>query len=136
MDTSGDQRLDFEEFKATLLHLDRQLKSLPATAQVASQQGKYLGRLLSQTNGEVLTQSKAELEKKGLAPFEYHHLGSFAYVGDNKAVLQVPIFGEFMDRVAKQFLCLFSEKQCYTVPNQLYVAIRQVSSSNRLKCVL
>ena len=38
MDTSGDQKLDFEEFKQTLLQLDKKLKSLPATAQVASQQ--------------------------------------------------------------------------------------------------
>ena len=38
MDTSGDQRLDFEEFRQTLLQLDKKLKSLPATAQVASQQ--------------------------------------------------------------------------------------------------
>ncbi len=104
MDTSGDQRLDFEEFKATLLHLDRQLKSLPATAQVASQQGSYLGRLLSQTNGELLTQDTDELEKKGLAPFKYHHLGSFAYVGDNKAVLQVPIFGKLVYTV-----CMYSK---------------------------
>lgn len=38
MDTSGDQKLDFEEFRQTLVQLDKKLKSLPATAQVASQQ--------------------------------------------------------------------------------------------------
>ena len=43
MDTSGDQKLDLDEFKHMLCTLDSQLKSLPATAQVASQQGKYLG---------------------------------------------------------------------------------------------
>lgn len=43
MDTSGDQALDIGEFKNLLRTLDHELKSLPATAQVASQQGKYLG---------------------------------------------------------------------------------------------
>ena len=38
MDTSGDHKLDFEEFQNALLKLDKRLKSLPATAQVASQQ--------------------------------------------------------------------------------------------------
>jgi len=38
MDTSGDQKLDFGEFKEALKLMDRKLKSLPATAQVASQQ--------------------------------------------------------------------------------------------------
>ena len=38
MDTSGDQRLDYNEFVETLKKMDRNLKSLPATAQVASQQ--------------------------------------------------------------------------------------------------
>ena len=55
MDTSGDQRLDIEEFKELLHRLDRSMKSLPATAQVADQQGKYLGGLLSNTNGNIVT---------------------------------------------------------------------------------
>ena len=53
-----------------------------------------LGKLLSKTNGnELLVDSEEELKNKGLNEFEYRHLGSFAYVGDNKAVLEVPIFG-------------------------------------------
>ena len=31
----------------------------------------------------------------GVSPFEYKHLGSFAYVGDNRAVLQLPVIGSF-----------------------------------------
>ena len=55
-----------------------------------------LGKLLSKTNGsnELLAQSVGELKKKGLYEFHYRHLGSFAYVGDNKAVLEVPVFGK------------------------------------------
>ena len=71
-----------------MLHrLDRSMKSLPATAQVADQQGKYLGALLSNTNGNIVSQSTSKLEET-MKLFEYHHLGSFAYVGNDKAVLE------------------------------------------------
>lgn len=59
-------------------------------------QGKYLGELLSERNGEVVKQSVKELESASVPPFKYRHLGSFAYVGDNKAVLQMPIIGELV----------------------------------------
>ena len=59
-------------------------------------QGSYLGDLLSRTNGEIMKQSTSELEKEGVKAFNYRHLGSFAYVGDNKAVLQLPIIGKFI----------------------------------------
>lgn len=53
------------------------------------------GKLLSKTNGnELLSNTEQELKKKGLHEFHYRHLGSFAYVGDNKAVFEVPIFGK------------------------------------------
>ena len=57
-------------------------------------QGSYLGDLLSNTNGEIAKESVDELEKKRIKPFAYRHLGSFAYVGDNKAVLQLPLIGK------------------------------------------
>ena len=60
---------------------------------VLSIQGSYLGDLLSRTNRNIVSETTEELERKGIAPFKYRHLGSFAYVGDNRAVLQVPIFG-------------------------------------------
>ena len=50
-----------------------------------------------------MSQSVEELEqRKDISPFKYKHIGSFAYVGDNKAVLQLPIIGmliEFTDSV-------------------------------------
>ena len=65
----------------------------PQTAQVASQQGKYLGKKLSR-----LAQRRAVFEANGLAladaeeaaagPFRYLHLGSLAYVG-NAAVFDL-----------------------------------------------
>ena len=57
-------------------------------------QGSYLGCLLSNTNGEITKQNTEELEKEKIKPFSYRHLGSFAYVGDNKAVLQLPLIGK------------------------------------------
>ena len=77
MDTSGDQRLDIEEIKELLHRLDRSMKSLPATAQVADQQGKYLGALLSNTNSNIVSQSTSKLEE-AMKPFEYQHLESWA----------------------------------------------------------
>lgn len=55
----------------------------------------FSGKLLSKTNGkELLTNTEQELKMKGLHEFHYRHLGSFAYVGNNNAVLEVPIFGK------------------------------------------
>lgn len=91
-DKGGDKKLDLQEFKEALRRLDSKLKSLPATAQVADQEGRYVAKLLNETNGEI-TSTSVEKTEKGLKPFEYKHLGSFAYVGDNKAVLELPIVG-------------------------------------------
>ena len=109
MDTSGDQRLDIEEFKELLHRLDRSMKSLPATAQVADQQGKYLGGLLSNTNGNIVSQSTSKLEET-MKSFEYHHLGSFAYVGNDKAVLEVPVFGEYCIHETIMYFLRFKRK--------------------------
>jgi NADH:ubiquinone reductase (non-electrogenic) len=50
-------------------------KNFPATAQVAMQQGAYLGKELTR-----LAKGKSQ------RPFQYHHYGMLAYVGDNSAV--------------------------------------------------
>ena len=52
------------------------------------QQGKYLGALLSNTNGNIVSQSTSKLEET-MKPFEYHHLGSFAYVGNDKVQTKI-----------------------------------------------
>ena len=90
-----DERLSVDEFKTLLKQIDSELKSLPATAQVASQQGKYLGKLFSKHAdivGRVENQDLCSLE---INPFKYYHLGSFAYVGDGRAVLELPVIGSF-----------------------------------------
>ncbi|KAI7835537.1 hypothetical protein COHA_010565 [Chlorella ohadii] len=54
---------------------------LPALAQVAEQQGKYLARVL---NAQAWSLGAAEPE-----PFQYRHLGSMASIGGTSAVLEL-----------------------------------------------
>eukprot|EP01111_Echinosteliopsis_oligospora_P009343 TRINITY_DN2723_c0_g2_i1.p1 TRINITY_DN2723_c0_g2~~TRINITY_DN2723_c0_g2_i1.p1 ORF type:complete len:565 (+),score=164.88 TRINITY_DN2723_c0_g2_i1:73-1767(+) len=62
-----------------------------ATAQVASQQGRYLGRLFNNLSDDMYndvinkTNTTPEMIKKQTT-FAYHHWGSFAYIGQHKAV--------------------------------------------------
>ena len=55
---------------------------LPQTAQLAMQAGKYLG---SSFNREV--------KGKAIKPFRFNNLGMLAYVGENKALAEVPKAG-------------------------------------------
>jgi NADH:ubiquinone reductase (non-electrogenic) len=54
---------------------------LPATSQVAQQQGKYLSKALVQ-----------RAHNTTVAPFQYHHLGMLAYVGSNRALADLQNF--------------------------------------------
>jgi NADH:ubiquinone reductase (non-electrogenic) len=54
--------------------VDSELLPLPATAQVAAQQGKYLGHTLN-----------ALPHGKSTEPFHYRHMGSFAYIGGRES---------------------------------------------------
>jgi NADH:ubiquinone reductase (H+-translocating) len=79
--------LDFGELYELLIQIDRKITSLPATAQRANQQGEYLGRKFSKLAraapgmraNEILDGDTDEAVYK---PFEYHHLGSLAYIGN------------------------------------------------------
>ena len=89
--------------------------SYAPTAQVAQQEGSYLGRILNQlakkdtivgqladakalpdtdpekkTKIETLESQRAKLEK--LRPFRYSHQGSLAYIGSDKAIADLPFF--------------------------------------------
>eukprot|EP01099_Mayorella_cantabrigiensis_P001099 TRINITY_DN1453_c0_g2_i1.p1 TRINITY_DN1453_c0_g2~~TRINITY_DN1453_c0_g2_i1.p1 ORF type:complete len:361 (-),score=92.29 TRINITY_DN1453_c0_g2_i1:20-1102(-) len=74
-DTNQDNKLDVEEFRNLLQRIDTRIKFLPATAQVATQEGQYLGQ---QLNNLALD--------RPIQPFRYRHLGSFAYIGSMTAV--------------------------------------------------
>jgi NADH:quinone reductase (non-electrogenic) len=53
----------------------------PATAQVAQQEGKYLGKSLN----------RAARNKK-VKPFSFKNLGMLAYIGEHKALADIPQF--------------------------------------------
>eukprot|EP00123_Amoebidium_parasiticum_P022961 comp9869_c0_seq1/m.4806 comp9869_c0_seq1/g.4806 ORF comp9869_c0_seq1/g.4806 comp9869_c0_seq1/m.4806 type:complete len:544 (-) comp9869_c0_seq1:487-2118(-) len=72
----------------------------PPTAQVASQEGKYLGRMLKEAAG-ILNQDKLHHNHEGLEEylktkpeFQYNHMGAFAYIGDTAAIAD---FGKSKD---------------------------------------
>lgn len=112
-DKDKDDSLDMNELAAMLQDIGNKITSLPAvrfpyslhtdpcsdasqTAQVASQQGKYIGSKLyrlakreaSLTKNMVSPEAADEFVSK---PFCYHHLGSLAYIG-NAAVFD---FGKY-----------------------------------------
>jgi len=78
-DTNHDGVLQLDEFQNLLLEIDNNLKSVPSTAQAASQAGKYLA--------DALNLKAKEGDKATVYPFYYRHLGSFAYIGGDTAVL-------------------------------------------------
>lgn len=67
--------------------------NLPATAQVASQEGHYLGRLFNKLSQQLYKQKLEQEQEKKLSDsldvekkFEFHSFGSFAYIGDHQAI--------------------------------------------------
>ncbi|MCJ1257783.1 hypothetical protein MMC24_005609 [Lignoscripta atroalba] len=90
-DKSG--TLDFGELRELLVQIDSQLTSLPATAQRADQQGKYMGRKLNKlalaVPGMIANEvDYGDLDEAVYKAFEYKHLGSLAYIG-NAAVFDI-----------------------------------------------
>lgn len=84
-DKSG--RLNFNELQELLVQIDNKLTSLPATAQRANQQGQYLGRKFNKIAHASPGFHRNDVEYGDLddavyKAFEYHHLGSLAYVGN------------------------------------------------------
>lgn len=80
MDINKDQVLDRSEFQKLLTLVDANLKDLPQTAQVAGQQGRYLANVFNM---------RARGDAQELPKFQYHHLGSLAYVGQRSAVAEL-----------------------------------------------
>lgn len=80
--------LDFGELHELLLQIDSKITSLPATAQRAHQQGQYLGRKLNKlaqaAPGMMVNEvDYGDLDEAVYKAFEYHHLGSLAYIGNS-----------------------------------------------------
>ncbi|KAG9318597.1 mitochondrial NADH dehydrogenase [Chiua virens] len=90
-DSDADNSLSLNELCRLLEEIGNKITALPATAQVASQQGKYLGKKLGKlaSQHEVLEANSVEdLDEAVMQPFRYKHLGSLAYIG-NAAVFDL-----------------------------------------------
>ncbi|PSS24693.1 External alternative NAD(P)H-ubiquinone oxidoreductase [Actinidia chinensis var. chinensis] len=86
--------LDIEEFKKALSQVDSQMKSLPATAQVAAQQGSYLADCFNRME-ECEKNPEGPLRFRGegrhrFRPFRYKHFGQFAPLGGEQTAAQLP----------------------------------------------
>ncbi|KAG6837258.1 hypothetical protein H0H93_012263 [Arthromyces matolae] len=91
-DKDKDNSLSLNELLPLLQDVEKRLTSLPATAQVASQQGKYIGSKLHKLARKAATASINNLpppqDEEVSKPFRYLHLGSLAYIG-NAAVFDL-----------------------------------------------
>lgn len=87
-------KIDIERFKLALSDADSQLKSLPATAQVASQQGIYLAKCFNRwEHCEAHPEGPQRFRGFGrhqFRPFRYKHLGQFAPLGGEQAAAELP----------------------------------------------
>ena len=75
--------LTLAALRSALEKADQKIRALPATAQVASQEGRYVADLLNQIPDSTIV----NLQEHHLKPFQYQHMGSLAYVGGDSAVL-------------------------------------------------
>jgi NADH dehydrogenase len=85
-DNNKDGLLNLEEFKNLLSEVDRGIKTLPATAQVASQQGYYIGKILSDLHNAKGNEWNLK-DVEAMNPFCYKHMGSMANIGGENAVV-------------------------------------------------
>ncbi|OCH88794.1 nucleotide-binding domain-containing protein [Obba rivulosa] len=105
-DSDADNSLSLNELAVLLKEIGSKITALPATAQVASQEGKYLGHKLHKLARQRETLAANELTGPGedeavAPPFRYRHLGSLAYIG-NAAVFDLGKYS-FMGGLAAMY---------------------------------
>ncbi|KAL3509504.1 hypothetical protein ACH5RR_028905 [Cinchona calisaya] len=92
--SDDDDELNIEKFKSALSEVDSQMKNLPATAQVASQQGAYLADCFNRMDiCEKYPEGPIRFRGTGrhrFHPFRYKHLGQFAPLGGEQTAAQLP----------------------------------------------
>ena len=118
--------------------------SYAPTAQVASQEGAYLARVLQQlakrdelharaaelqnAAAPEAQEERAQIEKRlvkldKIRPFKYSHQGSLAYIGSDKAIADLPLFNGNVSARVKLFAGLMADdciaarhRRCRDVP--------------------
>ncbi|KAH6780578.1 dehydrogenase B4 [Perilla frutescens var. hirtella] len=90
----NDELVDIEKFKLALSAVDAQMKNLPATAQVAAQQGSYLADCFNRMD-DCEENPEGPLRFRGsgrhrFKAFRYKHLGQFAPLGGEQTAAQLP----------------------------------------------
>ncbi|XP_074589204.1 external alternative NAD(P)H-ubiquinone oxidoreductase B3, mitochondrial-like [Curcuma longa] len=93
-DKMESEGINIEEFKIALANVDSQVKSLPATAQVAAQQGIYLARCFNKRKDrEENPEGPQRIKEAGrhhFLPFRYKHFGQFAPLGGEQTAAELP----------------------------------------------
>ncbi|XP_042457611.1 external alternative NAD(P)H-ubiquinone oxidoreductase B3, mitochondrial-like [Zingiber officinale] len=93
-DKMESEGINIEEFKIALANVDSQVKSLPATAQVAAQQGIYLARCFNKRkDSEENPEGPQRIKEAGrhhFFPFRYKHFGQFAPLGGEQTAAELP----------------------------------------------
>ncbi|CAI5458367.1 unnamed protein product [Closterium sp. Yama58-4] len=86
--------LSLEQFELLLRRVEGQMKTLPATAQVAAQQGQYVARCFNRLlDPALMPEGPPKLRGEGrhlLQPFRYVHLGQFAPLGSETTAAELP----------------------------------------------
>ncbi|PLW43525.1 hypothetical protein PCASD_06739 [Puccinia coronata f. sp. avenae] len=89
-DSDKDNKLGLNELVVMFQEISNRLTSLPATAQVADQQGKYLGKKFNRFQSPKALKSidqnelaNSDFDELLFDPFVYRHLGSLAYIGNS-----------------------------------------------------
>lgn len=104
----SDETLGLNELADMFIHISKKITNLPATAQVADQEGKYLGKKFSKLarshNDQVAIDNGVYDDPDDLLyePFSYKNLGSIAYIG-NSAVFDFDSFS-FAGGLAAMYL--------------------------------
>ncbi|XP_058103446.1 external alternative NAD(P)H-ubiquinone oxidoreductase B2, mitochondrial-like [Magnolia sinica] len=92
--------LDIEGFKSALSLVDLQMKNLPATAQVAAQQGAYLARCFNHVkDSEDNPEGPLRFRESGrhqFQPFRYKHFGQFAPLGGEQTAAKLALPGDWI----------------------------------------
>lgn len=93
MQKGKDIKLDIDHFSQAICKVDSQMKSSPATAQVAAQQGAYLAHAFNHLASTDPDEGPMRIRGEGkhrCQPFRYRHLGQFAPLGGETTAAELP----------------------------------------------